>query len=223
MWDEFAKDSRMRRNIGIGRRLAPLVDNDRRVAELLYAMLFSMPGSPVLYYGDEISMGDNLELGDRASVRTPMQWSPGPNAGFSGADPTDLYLPLLTDPVHGHQAANVEAETRDTSSMLHWMRRTLAIRAQHPVLGKGSFKVIQASNPSVLAYVRQDRSDAVLCVNNLSRFAQASSLPLQRFEGRTPMEMRGRVPFPAIGENDYFMTLGPYGTYWLELVSRHEH
>ncbi len=219
MWAEYAEDERMRRNIGIGRRLATLVDNDRRVAELLYAMLFSMPGSPVLYYGDEISMGDNLELGDRDGVRTPMQWSHGHNGGFSEAEPSELYLPLLTDPVHGYQAANVEAETRDSSSMLHWMRRTLAVRKQHPVFGTGSLKVIPASNPSVLAYVRQQADQVVLCVNNLSRFAQPTVLPLQHFEGRTPIEMWGRVSFPPIEESDYFLSLGPYGAYWFELES----
>jgi maltose alpha-D-glucosyltransferase/alpha-amylase len=222
MWAEYAKDKRMRRNIGIGRRLATLVENDRRVAELLHAMLFSMPGSPVLYYGDEISMGDNLELGDRDSVRTPMQWSRAPNAGFSEAESSELYLPLLSDPVHGYQAANVEAEMRDSSSMLHWMRRTLAIRKEHPVLGTGSLKFIAASNPSVLAYVRERGDQTVLCVNNLSRFSQPTMLPLQRFEARRPIEMRGRVPFPPIEEVDYFLSLGPYSTYWFELVKDHD-
>jgi maltose alpha-D-glucosyltransferase/alpha-amylase len=151
-----------------------------------------------------------------------MQWTSGRNGGFSGADPTDLYLPLLTDPVHGHKAANVDAERRDSSSMLHWMRRTLAIRREHPVFGTGGFSVIQASNASVLAFVRQHGDDVVLCINNLSRFAQPTSLPLQRFEGRTPIEMRGRVPFPPIEETDYFVTLGPYGTYWLELLAHDE-
>ncbi|MDQ3681340.1 MAG: maltose alpha-D-glucosyltransferase [Actinomycetota bacterium] len=218
MWDEYAKDPRMRRNIGIGRRLAPLVDNDRRVAELLHAMLFSMPGSPVLYYGDEIGMGDNIYLGDRDGVRTPMQWSPDRNAGFSRADFARLYLPPLMDPVHGFQAVNVEAQMRDRSSMLYWMRRMLAVRRQHPVLGTGSFEVIPSENPSVLAYVRHEGADIVLCVYNLSRFAQPAELPLQRFEGKVPIELLGRVPFPPIGELAYFVTLGPYDTYWFELV-----
>ncbi|MDQ3569067.1 MAG: maltose alpha-D-glucosyltransferase [Actinomycetota bacterium] len=218
MWDEYAKDPRMRRNIGIGRRLAPLVDNDRRVAELLHAMLFSMPGSPVLYYGDEIGMGDNIYLGDRDGVRTPMQWSPDRNAGFSRADFARLYLPPLMDPVHGFQAVNVEAQMRDRSSMLYWMRRMLAVRRQHPVLGTGTFEVIPSENPSVLAYVRQQGTDIVLCVYNLSRFAQPAELPLQRFDGKVPIELLGRVPFPRIGELAYFVTLGPYDTYWFELV-----
>ena len=154
MWAEYAKDPRMKRNIGIGRRLAPLVDNDRRVAELLHALLFSFPGSPVLYYGDEIGMGDNIYLGDRDGVRTPMQWSPDRNAGFSRADFAQLYLPPLMDPVYGYQAVNVEAQMRNPSSLLHWMKRMLEVRKQHPVFGTGSFEVISVENPSVLAYVR---------------------------------------------------------------------
>ncbi len=157
MWAEYAKDPRMKRNLGIGRRLAPLVDNDRRIAELLHSMLFSFPGSPVLYYGDEIGMGDNIYLGDRDAVRTPMQWSPDRNAGFGRADFAQLYLPPLMDPVYGYQAVNVEAQLRDTSSQLHWMRRMLEVRKQHPVFGTGTFEVISVENPSVLAYVRTSR------------------------------------------------------------------
>ncbi|MGH9056910.1 MAG: alpha-glucosidase C-terminal domain-containing protein, partial [Acidimicrobiales bacterium] len=223
----------MKRNIGIGRRLAPLVDSDRRVAELLHALLFSFPGSPVLYYGDEIGMGDNIYLGDRDGVRTPMQWSPDRNAGFSRADFAQLYLPPLMDPVYGYQAVNVEAEVRNPSSLLHWMKRMLEIRKQHPVFGTGTFEVISVDNPSVLAYVRAfpvqaadpgevagragDR-DTVLCVCNLSRFAQPAELPLQRWEGKTPIELLGRVPFPRVGELPYFVTLAPYGFYWFEIV-----
>ncbi|HEX9546167.1 MAG TPA: maltose alpha-D-glucosyltransferase [Acidimicrobiales bacterium] len=237
MYSEYAKDPRMRRNIGIGRRLAPLVDHDRRIAELLHAMLFSFPGSPVLYYGDEIAMGDNIYLGDRDSVRTPMQWSPDRNAGFSRADFAQLYLPPLMDPVYGYQACNVEAELRDPSSMLHWMKRMLEVRKQHPVFGTGRFDAISTENPSVLAYVRtllppsedEDEGlseeppqpgDLVLCVCNLSRFAQPAELPLQRFEGKTPIELLGRVPFPKIGELPYFVTLAPYGFYWFQLVDQ---
>ncbi|HSH23445.1 MAG TPA: maltose alpha-D-glucosyltransferase, partial [Acidimicrobiales bacterium] len=181
MYAEYAKDPRMKRNVGISRRLAPLVENDRRVAELLHAMLFSMPGSPVLYYGDEIGMGDNIYLGDRDGVRTPMQWTPDRNAGFSKADFAQLYLPPLMDPVYGFQAVNVEAGTRNQSSLLHWMRRLLLARKQHALFGTGSFEVIPSDNPSVLAYVRQEGDDVVLCVNNLSRFAQPAELPLQRY------------------------------------------
>ncbi|MGH8919049.1 MAG: alpha-glucosidase C-terminal domain-containing protein, partial [Actinomycetes bacterium] len=234
MWAEYAKDPRMKRNIGIGRRLAPLVDNDRRVGELLHAMLFSFPGSPILYYGDEIGMGDNIYLGDRDGVRTPMQWSPDRNGGFSKSDFAQLYLPPLMDPVYGYQSVNVEAGTRNPSSQLHWMKRMLEVRKQHPVFGVGAFEVVSSENPSVLAYVRtqpeesteEDATDAqgvprstgtVLCVCNLSRFAQPAELPLQRWEGKVPIELLGRVPFPPIGELPYFVTLAPYGFYWFEL------
>jgi len=211
----------MKRNLGIGRRLAPLVDNDRRIGELLHALLFSFPGSPVLYYGDEIGMGDNIYLGDRDSVRTPMQWSPDRNAGFGRGDFAQLYLPPLMDPVYGYQASNVEAELRNTSSLLHWMKRMLEVRKQHPVFGTGRFEVSNVENPSVLAYVRTgDDGDIVLCVCNLSRFAQPAELPLQQFEGKTPIELLGRVPFPRIGELPYFVTLAPYGFYWFQLVDQ---
>jgi maltose alpha-D-glucosyltransferase/alpha-amylase len=248
MWNEYAKDPRMKRNIGIGRRLAPLVDNDRRVGELLHSLLFSLPGSPILYYGDEIGMGDNIYLGDRDGVRTPMQWSPDRNAGFSRADFAQLYLPPLMDPVYGYQSVNVEAQMRNPSSLLHWMRRMLEVRAQHPVFGTGTMEVVSTENPSVLAYVRcapegdggeaglddqpsemegpdsaspdSASPDTVLCVSNLSRFAQPAQLPLQRWEGMTPIELLGRVPFPPIGELPYFITLPPYGFYWFGLVRR---
>ncbi|HLI02153.1 MAG TPA: maltose alpha-D-glucosyltransferase [Acidimicrobiales bacterium] len=250
MWSEYARDPRMKRNIGIGRRLMPLVDNDRRVAELLHALLFSFPGSPILYYGDEIGMGDNIYLGDRDGVRTPMQWSPDRNGGFSRADFAQLYLPPLMDPVYGYQAVNVEAQLRNPSSQLHWMRRLLEVRRQHPVFGTGSFEVVSTDNPSVLAYVRSQTgpastvrggvqgavsdfapvrteaeegeepvvTDTVLCVCNLSRFAQPAELPLQRWDGWVPVELLGQVPFPPIGELPYFVTLGPHSFYWFELT-----
>jgi maltose alpha-D-glucosyltransferase/alpha-amylase len=218
MWSEYAKDPRMKLNIGIRRRLAPLVENDRRVMELFHAMLFSLPGSPILYYGDEIGMGDNIFLGDRDGVRTPMQWSPDRNAGFSRADFAQLYSAPLMDPVYGYQALNVEGELRDPSSLLHWLQRMLQVRKRHPLFGIGSFEVLSAENPSVLAYVREREGDVVLCVNNLSRFAQPVELSLQRFEGRTPIELLGRVPFPRIGELPYLLTLGPYGFYWFQIV-----
>jgi maltose alpha-D-glucosyltransferase/alpha-amylase len=269
MYAEYARDPRMRRNLGIRRRLAPLVDNDRRVAELLHGLLLSLPGSPVLYYGDELLMGDNIYLGDRDGVRTPMQWSPDRNAGFSRADFARLYLPPLMDPVYGYQAVNVEAEQRDPSSFLHWLRRMLVVRHEYPQFATGSFEVLPADNPSVLAYMRQARDaqlpvfeapDAVagaveslvgeaarlegpllwdvgpdsvgapvvtlpsneprsvLCVANLSRFAQPAELSLGRWEGRTPIELLGRVPFPRITSSDYSITLAPYGIYWFELV-----
>ncbi len=239
MWAEYAKDPRMRRNIGISRRLFPLLDNDRRVAELFHALLFSLPGSPVLYYGDEIGMGDNIYLGDRDGVRTPMQWTPDRNAGFSRADFAQLYLPPLMDPVYGYTAINVEAGKRNPSSFLHWLRRLLAVRKQHPVFGTGTFEPLHAENPSVLAYLRRpaapevdgwdpsgaaasdavgEDGDIVLCVNNLSRFPQPVELMLEHLDGKVPIELSGRVPFPRIGQLPYFVTLAPYGFYWFSLV-----
>ncbi len=218
MWAEYAKDPRMKLNLGIRRRLAPLVDNDRRVMELFHALLFSLPGSPILYYGDEIGMGDNVFLGDRDGVRTPMQWAPDRNAGFSRADWAQLYSGPIMDPVYGFQALNVEAELRDPSSLLHWIQRMLAVRKRHPLFGIGSFEVLSAENPSVLAFLRELGDDVVLCVNNLSRFAQPVELSLQRFAGRTPIELLGRVPFPRIGELPYLLTLGPYGFYWFQIT-----
>ncbi|HUP69220.1 MAG TPA: maltose alpha-D-glucosyltransferase, partial [Acidimicrobiales bacterium] len=218
LWSFYAADRRARINLGIRRRLAPLMDNSRRRIELLHSLLFSLPGSPFLYYGDEIGMGDNIYLGDRDGVRTPMQWTPDRNAGFSKADFAQLYLPPLMDPVYGFQAVNVEAETRNPSSLLHWMRRLLLVRKQHALFGTGSFEVIPTDNPSVLAYVRQDGDDTVLCVNNLSRFAQPAELPLQRYDAKTPIELLGRVSFPRIGELPYFITLGSYSFYWFQLI-----
>jgi len=219
MYSEYARDPRMKRNIGIGRRLAPLVDNNRAVAELLHALLFSLPGSPVLYYGDEIGMGDNIYLGDRDGVRTPMQWTPDRNAGFSKSDFAQLYLPPLMDPVYGYQAVNVEAMQRDPGSFLHWMQRVLQVRRQHgDVLGLGSLEILSAENPSVLAFLRQLGDRIMLCVNNLSRFAQPVELHLARLAGKVPVELFGRVPFPPIGDLPYLLTLGGHGFYWFELV-----
>jgi maltose alpha-D-glucosyltransferase/alpha-amylase len=218
MYSEYAKDPRMKRNVGIARRLFPLLDNDRRVAELFHALLFSMPGSPIMYYGDEIGMGDNIYLGDRDGVRTPMQWTPDRNGGFSKAEFAQLYLPPLMDSVYGFNAVNVEAEMRDPSSFLHWVRRLLQIRKQHPVFGKGKFEVLHSENPSVLAYLRCEADDLVLCVNNLSRFPQPCELMLESHAGKVPIEMSGRVPFPRIGELPYFVTLAPYSFYWFSLT-----
>ena len=251
--NEYARDPRMRRHMGIGRRLAPLLDGDRRLAELLSALIFSLPGSPVLYYGDELLMGDNVYLGDRDSVRTPMQWSPDRNGGFSRADFAQLYLPPLMDPVYGVQACNVEAQQRNPSSFLHWTRSMVHVRKLFPVFGTGTFDVVPCTNPAVLAYVRSpvaggseagvraaggseagvgtagattggggadvaDRANPVLCVHNLSRLAQPAPLDLARWEGRTPVELLGRVPFPAVSGGAYEITLGPYGFFWLELL-----
>jgi maltose alpha-D-glucosyltransferase / alpha-amylase len=228
MVSEYAKDPRMKRNLGIGRRLAPLLDGDRDLAELLVALLLSLPGSPVLYYGDELLMGDNVYLGDRDSVRTPMQWSPDRNAGFSKGDFAQLYLPPLMDPVYGYQAVNVEAQQRSPSSFLHWMRRMLQVRKAYKQFGTGGFETVDCANPSILAYVRTPSTgephpgDAapspVLCVHNLSRFAQPAWLDLVRWAGRTPVELLGRVPFPPVASGLTHMTLGPHGFYWFELV-----
>jgi maltose alpha-D-glucosyltransferase / alpha-amylase len=223
MYSEYASDPRMKLNLGIRRRLFPLLDNDEGKAELFHAMLFSMPGSPVMYYGDEIGMGDNIYLGDRDGVRTPMQWNPDRNAGFSTADFARLFLPPLMDPVYGFQAVNVEAQQRDPSSFLQWLRRMLAVRKQHPVLAMGEFEVLHAENPSVLAYLRRGigddgEEDIVLCVNNLSRFPQPCEMMLEQLAGKVPIELMGRVPFPPIGELPYFVTLAGHGFYWFELV-----
>ncbi len=292
LFAEYAKDPRMKRHMGIGRRLAPLLDGDRRLAELLYALVLSLPGSPVIYYGDELLMGDNIYLGDRDSVRTPMQWSPDRNGGFSRADFAQLYLPPLMDPVYGFGAVNVEAQLRNPGSFLHWLRGTLVQRRSLPVLGVGEMEVLSCPNPSILAYVRhgevadvpvskaqaeeedgpgllsaprppgsgelvdvvpaappallaqvaetwvhreettartvpagQEMSDkavrrhqTVLCVHNLSRFAQPVELNLGRWSGFVPLEVLGRVPFPPITEEPYVLSLAPYGYLWFDLV-----
>ncbi|MGY1842189.1 maltose alpha-D-glucosyltransferase [Modestobacter sp. SYSU DS0875] len=217
MWDEYAKDPRMKANIGIRRRLAPLLDNDIDTLELFTALLLSLPGSPVLYYGDEIGMGDNIWLGDRDAVRTPMQWTPDRNGGFSTADPQRMHLPLVADPVYGYQVTNVEAQLRNSNSLLHWTRTLIAVRKQHPTFGVGSFTEIGSRNPTVLSFVREFGDDIVLCVNNLSRFPQPVELDLRRFEGYTPVELTGRVQFPQIGVLPYMLTLGGHGFYWFEL------
>ncbi|MFG1702861.1 maltose alpha-D-glucosyltransferase [Nonomuraea sp. M3C6] len=217
MHKEYAKDPRMRAYLGIRRRLAPLLDNDRDRIELFTALLMSLPGSPVIYYGDEIGMGDNIWLEDRDSVRTPMQWSPDRNAGFSSADPGRLYLPAVMDPIYGYQAVNVEAQQRHEGSLLHFTRRMLEIRHKHPVFGVGAYTEMWSSNPSVLTYVREDRDDVMLCVNNLSKFPQPVELDLRRFEGMIPVEARGGVEFPPIGELPYLLTLPGHGFYWFAL------
>ena len=218
MWAEYAKDPRMKANIGIRRRLAPLLENDTDQIELFTAMLLSLPGSPVLYYGDEIGMGDNIWLGDRDSVRTPMQWTPDRNAGFSTAEPGRLTLPVVMDAVYGYQVTNVESHLTNTSSLLHWTRHMIEVRKQNPAFGLGDFTDIGGSNPSVLSYVREFGDDIVLCVNNLSRFPQPVELDLRRHEGYQPIELMGGVRFPPIGELPYLLTLAPHGFYWFRLV-----
>jgi maltose alpha-D-glucosyltransferase/alpha-amylase len=219
MWAEYAQDPRMKANIGIRRRLAPLLENDQNRIELFTALLLSLPGSPVLYYGDEIGMGDNIWLGDRDAVRTPMQWTPDRNAGFSTSDPGQLYLPVNTDPIYGFQVTNVEAQTRNTSSLLHWTRRMISMRKANPAFGLGAFTDLGGSNPSVLSFIRASDDDTVLCVNNLSRFPQATQLDLRQWTGVEPIELAGGSRFPAIGELPYLITLAGHGFYWLRLPS----
>ncbi len=218
MYTEYAKDPRMKLNLGIRRRLAPLLDNSRDDIELMTAILFSLPGSPILYYGDEIAMGDNVFLGDRDGVRTPMQWTPDRNAGFSRADFAQLYAPPSMDPVYGYQAVNVEAQLRTSSSLLRWMRRFIALRKEHPVFGFGTYEPIRSSNDKIFAQLRRFEDDLVLCVHNLARTAQAVELDLTRFAGRRPVELLGGSRFPQIGELPYLLTFAPRGFYWFSLV-----
>jgi maltose alpha-D-glucosyltransferase/alpha-amylase len=218
MWAEYAADLRARINMGIRRRLAPLVENSRGRLELLNGLLLSMPGTPVIYYGDEIGMGDNVYLGDRNGVRTPMQWTPDRNAGFSGADAAALYSPVIVDPVYGYQAVNVEAQERIPGSLLHWMQRVLRVRRDYPAFGRGSLQFLNPENMRVLAYLRQHEGVTILCVANLSRFAQYVELDLRAFNGMVPLEMIGHVRFPPIGELPYLLTFAPHGFYWFLLT-----
>jgi maltose alpha-D-glucosyltransferase / alpha-amylase len=218
MWGEYAKDPRMKANIGIRRRLAPLLENDYNQLELFTALLLSLPGSPVLYYGDEIGMGDNIWLGDRDGVRTPMQWTPDRNAGFSTSNPGQLFLPVIMDPIYGHQVTNVEAQLASSTSLLHWTRRMIEVRKQNPAFGLGTWEDLGGSNPSVLSFVRSFGDDIVLCVNNLSRFPQPVELDLRRWEGWRPVELLGTVHFPLIGELPYLLTLAGHGFYWFRLT-----
>ncbi|MGB8895812.1 MAG: maltose alpha-D-glucosyltransferase [Pseudolabrys sp.] len=217
LWSTYAADPRARINLGIRRRLAPLMDNDRRKIELMNSILLSMPGTPIIYYGDEIGMGDNIYLGDRNSVRTPMQWTPDRNGGFSRCDPAQLYLPCIMDPVYGYDAVNVEAQTRSLSSLLNWMKRLISVRKSTKVFGRGSLTFIRPANRAVLAYVRQIDNEAILCVANISRSAQAVELDLGPWKGRVPQEMLGRTHFPRIGDLPYLVTLPPYGFFWFSL------
>jgi len=226
LWNFYASDRRMRINLGIRRRLAPLLENDRRKIELLNSLLMSLPGTPVVYYGDEIGMGDNIYLGDRDGVRTPMQWSPDRNGGFSRADPARLYLPAIQDPIYGFQAVNVEAQARNPSSLLNWMKRLIAVRQQHKAFGRGEFRLLYPGNRKVLAYLRihqdGDKEETILCVANLSRSAQAVELDLKAWKGRVPVEMLGRTTFPPIGDLTYLLTLPAYGFYWFALAAEAE-
>ena len=219
LWNTYAADRRARINLGIRRRLAPLMQRDRRRIELMNALLLSMPGTPVLYYGDEIGMGDNVYLGDRDGVRTPMQWSPDRNGGFSRADPASLVLPPIMDPIYGFDSVNVEAQGRDQHSLLNWTRRMLLLRRSHVAFGRGSFRLLYPSNRKVLVYLREYDGETILCVANLSRTPQAVELDLSGFAGWVPVEMTGPSTFPAIGQLSYLLTLPPYGFYWFNLMS----
>src|SRR5262247_2239986 len=217
LWSTYATDPRARINLGIRRRLASLMDNDRRKIELMNSLLMSMPGTPIIYYGDEIGMGDNIYLGDRNGVRTPMQWTPDRNGGFSRCDPARLYLPMIMDPVYGYEAVNVEAQSRSLASLLSWTKRLISVRKSSKVFGRGSLTFVRPANRSVLVYVRQYENEVVLCIANLSRSAQAAEIDLATWRGRVPFELLGRTNFPPIGEGPYLVTLGPYGFFWFLL------
>jgi len=217
MYEEYARDPVARLNLGIRRRLAPLLEGDRRRIELMNGLLMSLPGSPIVYYGDEIGMGDNIYLGDRNGVRTPMQWNGGWNGGFSTADPERLAQPLISNPVFGYQAVNVESQRRTDHSLLNWMRRLIRVRRSTRVFSRGSISFLSPANHRVLAYTRSLDGDTVLVVNNLSGTAQVAELDLRALEGAIPIEMFGRSLFPRIGELPYMLTLGPYDFYWFKL------
>jgi maltose alpha-D-glucosyltransferase/alpha-amylase len=219
MYNEYAKDPRMKLNLGIRRRLAPLLENSLDQMELFHAMLLALPGTPVMYYGDEIGMGDNIYLGDRDGVRTPMQWTGDRNAGFSKSDFAQLYLPPLLDPVYGYQALNVEGQLRDQHSFLQWFRRLLAVRKQHDVFGYGGFEALHPNNPAIFAFIRKHDDEIILVANNLAGRAQAAELDLSGYEGMYPVELLGRERFPQIGELPYLLTFGPHSFYWFQLTS----
>jgi maltose alpha-D-glucosyltransferase / alpha-amylase len=217
LWQTYAADRRARLNLGIRRRLSPLLERDRRRIELMNSLLLSLPGTPVIYYGDEIGMGDNIHLGDRNGVRTPMQWSPDRNGGFSRADPAALVLPPIMDPLYGYGAVNVEAQTRDPHSLLNWMRRMLAVRRRHPAFGRGTLTFLYPKNRKILAFLREYGDETLLCVANVAHSHQAVELDLSAFNGRVPVELNAGTPFPPIGELTYLLTLPPYGFCWFAL------
>jgi maltose alpha-D-glucosyltransferase/alpha-amylase len=221
MYREYARDPRMRLNLGIRRRLAPLVDNDRRQIELMHGLLLSLPGSPVLYYGDEIGMGDNVYLGDRNGVRTPMQWTGDRNAGFSRADPQQLYQAVSLDPIYHYQAINVESQLRTPTSLLCWLRRLIRLRKKYPAFGRGTLRFIPCENRRVVAYLREYQDQTILVVNNLSAHAQPAELDLRTFHGRVPVELLGNHPFPPVDVHSYFLSLGPHSFLWFRLDRPH--
>jgi maltose alpha-D-glucosyltransferase/alpha-amylase len=218
MYREYARDPRMRINVGIRRRLAPLMDGGRRQMELMNALLMSMPGTPIIYYGDEIGMGDNIYLGDRNGVRTPMQWSADRNAGFSEADTAALYAPLIVDPPYGYHTVNVQAQDRTPTSLLRWTRRLIGVRQEHKAFGRGTWEPMPADNRRVLVFLRRYKDELILCVNNLSRFAQYVELDLKLFQGMVPLELWSKNCFPRIGDLPYLLTLGPHNFLWFKLL-----
>jgi maltose alpha-D-glucosyltransferase / alpha-amylase len=220
MYRVYAEDPQARINVGIRRRLAPLLGNDRRLIEMMNGLLFSLPGTPVIYYGDEIGMGDNIYLGDRNGVRTPMQWDSDRNAGFSGANPQRLYLPVVIDPEYHAQAVNVAAQDENPNSLLWWMRRLVALRNRYHAFSRGSLEILLPDNRKVLAFLRRHEDETILVVVNLSRFTQAVELDLSEFLGRVPVELFGSTRFPAVGDLPYFITLGGHGFYWFSLEQR---
>ena len=217
MYDTYAESKTMRLNLGIRRRLAPLLDNDRRRIEVMNGMLMSLPGTPIVYYGDEIGMGDNINLGDRNGVRTPMQWNGGWNGGFSTAEPERLYAPMIHDPVYGYPAVNVLSQEGSEHSLLHWMQHIITVRRSTAVFGRGSIEFLYPANHRILAYVRRLGNEVVLVVNNLSSTAQAVELDLRSYKGNILIEMFGKNLFPRVGELPYLLTVGPYQFYWFRL------
>src|SRR5436190_4036769 len=214
MYHRYPADPPARINVGIHSRLAPWLDNDMDKIKLMNSLLLSMPGSPFIYYGDEIGMGDNVYLGDRDGVRTPMQWRPERNAGFSNADPQRLYLQPIMDPIYGYQAVNVEAQQREPSSLLNWMRRMLTVRKGIKAFGRGTLTFLHPGNRKVLAYLREYGDERILCVANLARTAQPVELDLAGSKGRVPVELTGRTPFPPISDRPYMITLPSHGFLW---------
>ncbi|MEK7248256.1 MAG: maltose alpha-D-glucosyltransferase, partial [Chloroflexota bacterium] len=219
MYRVYAQDTQARINLGIRRRLAPLLQNNRRRIELMNGLLFSLPGAPILYYGDEIGMGDNIYLGDRNGVRTPMQWSGDRNAGFSRANPQRLYMPVIVDPEYHYETVNVEAQQANPHSLFWWMKRLIALRKKHKAFGRGTIEFLYPDNRKVLAFVRKYEGETILVIANLSRFTQYAELDMPAYKGATPVELFGRTEFPRIGELPYFITLGPHTFHWFSLQS----
>jgi len=223
MYYAYARDPQMRRNVGIARRLAPLLENDRRKIELLNSLVFTLPGSPIVYYGDEIGMGDNVHLGDRNGVRTPMQWTADRNGGFSKADPSKLFLPAISDSVYGYQGINVEAQRQSPHSLLQWMRQMITVRKKHPAFGRGTVVFLRPRTDKVLAYLREYLGESLLLVHNLAGSAQAVELDLAAFQGAVPIELFGDSKFPTVGTLPYALSLAPYGFYWFKLQRQASH